>query len=292
MKLDKKMTKGDRGPVGPQGPIGPAGASGAAGPTGANGANGAAGLPYDIGNGEPALEYTQTTAIGQRYLDGVSGKVWQRIVFGTEFGPDTLVLAGNLTWKTVATLKGPQGPNRLNQNTIIDLDEYISDAGNAKRMRFENQVTRFQGQIHARENVETANDNANLKGVVVGYNANLEKSEVLLYSETFEIAAIGVDPFDSLAKKYVRLMGVVAATNSALDVQVLKDNIRHTLAQFIGVRLVTKFNGNGIELPVLITADILAIPSPTEGQMLYNGTLQTPCFYNGTSWQKVTSTAM
>lgn len=40
------------------------------------------------------------------------------------------------------------------------------------------------------------------------------------------------------------------------------------------------------------TAEINAISSPANGLQVYNTDLNTICFYNGTSWQKVTSTAM
>ena len=40
------------------------------------------------------------------------------------------------------------------------------------------------------------------------------------------------------------------------------------------------------------TAEILSIGTPTAGEMYYNTTLNTIVFYNGTSWQKVTTTAM
>lgn len=40
------------------------------------------------------------------------------------------------------------------------------------------------------------------------------------------------------------------------------------------------------------TTEINAIASPVEGEQYYNTTLHTICFYNGTNWQKVTSTNM
>jgi hypothetical protein len=44
--------------------------------------------------------------------------------------------------------------------------------------------------------------------------------------------------------------------------------------------------------PRMTTAQINAISSSAEGLQAYNTDLHTICFYNGTSWQKVTSTAM
>ena len=48
----------------------------------------------------------------------------------------------------------------------------------------------------------------------------------------------------------------------------------------------------GVLLPRMTTTQVNAISSPAEGLTVYNTTLNTLCFYNGTSWQKVTSTAM
>ena len=48
------------------------------------------------------------------------------------------------------------------------------------------------------------------------------------------------------------------------------------------------FNNNeGVALPRLTTTQINAISSPAQGLMAYNTTLNTICFYNGSSWQKV-----
>ena len=53
------------------------------------------------------------------------------------------------------------------------------------------------------------------------------------------------------------------------------------------------FNNNeGVALPRLTTTQINAISSPTQGLMAYNTTLNTICFYNGSSWQKVSHASM
>ena len=48
----------------------------------------------------------------------------------------------------------------------------------------------------------------------------------------------------------------------------------------------------GVLLPRMSTTQINAISSPAEGLTVYNTVLSTLCFFNGVSWQKVTSTAM
>ena len=51
-------------------------------------------------------------------------------------------------------------------------------------------------------------------------------------------------------------------------------------------------NSEGVALPRLTTAQINAISSPAQGLMAYNTTLNTICFYNGSSWQKVSHANM
>ena len=46
-------------------------------------------------------------------------------------------------------------------------------------------------------------------------------------------------------------------------------------------------NDEGVALPRLTTTEINAISLPAQGLMAYNTTLNTICFYNGSSWQKV-----
>ena len=48
----------------------------------------------------------------------------------------------------------------------------------------------------------------------------------------------------------------------------------------------------GVLLPRMTTTQVNAISSPADGLTVYNTTLNTLCFYNGTSWQKVTSANM
>ena len=51
-------------------------------------------------------------------------------------------------------------------------------------------------------------------------------------------------------------------------------------------------NDEGIVLPRLTTTEINAISLPNTGLTVYNTTLNTLCFYNGSSWQKVSHTNM
>ena len=49
---------------------------------------------------------------------------------------------------------------------------------------------------------------------------------------------------------------------------------------------------NGVLLPRMSTAQVNAIPSPLNGLTVYNTTLNTLCFFNGSSWQKVSHANM
>ena len=49
---------------------------------------------------------------------------------------------------------------------------------------------------------------------------------------------------------------------------------------------------DGVLLPRMTTTQVNAISSPENGLTVYNTTLNTLCFYNGSSWQKVTSANM
>ena len=51
-------------------------------------------------------------------------------------------------------------------------------------------------------------------------------------------------------------------------------------------------NGKGVVLPNKTTTEINAISSPDKGAMVYNTTLNTICFYNGSVWQKVSHANM
>jgi len=65
------------------------------------------------------------------------------------------------------------------------------------------------------------------------------------------------------------------------------------IADVASVNAAVKFeNGKGVVLPNKTTTEINAINSPDEGAMVYNTTLNTICFYNGSAWQKVSHTAM
>jgi hypothetical protein len=48
----------------------------------------------------------------------------------------------------------------------------------------------------------------------------------------------------------------------------------------------------GFLMPRMTQAQILAIATPANGLMAYNTDLNTPCFYNGTAWQKISHAAM
>ena len=42
----------------------------------------------------------------------------------------------------------------------------------------------------------------------------------------------------------------------------------------------------------LTTAEILAIPAPKAGMLVYNTTLQAPCFFDSINWHKISHSVM
>jgi hypothetical protein len=120
-----KPTTGTQGPAGQAGPAGPAG------PAGTNGAK------LLNGNGEPSNDLSGTTIIGDYYLDSNNGNLWQRQAYTGSAGPTTLINPGNVQWERVANLKGPAGLSRLDENTIIELNQDIkSETDNVPRFKF------------------------------------------------------------------------------------------------------------------------------------------------------------
>ena len=49
---------------------------------------------------------------------------------------------------------------------------------------------------------------------------------------------------------------------------------------------------NGVLLPRMTTTQVNAISSPSTGLTVYNTTLNTLCFYNGSAWQKLNHATM
>jgi hypothetical protein len=47
-----------------------------------------------------------------------------------------------------------------------------------------------------------------------------------------------------------------------------------------------------VQLPTMTTTEINLVSGPTDGQVIYNTTLNQICFYNGSSWRAVTDSAM
>jgi hypothetical protein len=76
----------------------------------------------------------------------------------------------------------------------------------------------------------------------------------------------------------VRVDGLLAVGTSAANNASAQVQFDSTTKGFLG--------------PRMTTAQINAVASPAEGLQIYNLDLHTICFYNGTSWQKVTSSAM
>ncbi|WP_428658141.1 hypothetical protein [Runella sp.] len=61
------------------------------------------------GAGDPSNALTASTIINDYYLDTTSGNLWQRETYTGTITATTIVLAGNVQWKKLASLKGATG---------------------------------------------------------------------------------------------------------------------------------------------------------------------------------------
>ena len=108
--------------------------------------------------------------------------------------------------------------------------------------------------------------------VTIDHNLNIQASGVIQMGGTEVISATRVIRASSgLFSDKVGIGTTSPSTNAFLD-----------------VTSTTK----GVLLPRMTTTQVNAISSPENGLTVYNTTLNTLCFYNGTSWQKVTSANM
>ena len=60
----------------------------------------------------------------------------------------------------------------------------------------------------------------------------------------------------------------------------------------MGVQSFVNSNTGIVYLQQFTTAEILAIPFPKTGMLVYNTTLQCPCFYDSVNWHKISHSVM
>lgn len=104
-------------------------------------------------------------------------------------------------------------------------------------------------------------------------------------SSTTALSSLGVD--------FINASG---ATGVSLRAGIQTGNVGELFIPDVGVTpktiALTDDISNKSQISNKTTTEINAIVSPIEGEQYYNTTLHTICFYNGTNWQKATSTNM
>ncbi len=396
------------------------------GEPGAPGLNGLNGSKILNGAGDPDNWLTALTIINDYYIDTVAGAMWQREAATMDFTPTIIDLPGGVRWRRVAILKGPAGLQRLDENTIIELNQDIkSETDNVPRMKFKStgltayqrlfiqelvnsfsefimsaydgvaekqlfrlkarnddgdSIIEFHGNNMSAEhkfaqydgvgrlfsiygsalrvpNQTTAEISANSQaqnapGALV-YDTTTGTLKISTGSSFIEVllnsARLVLGGTDNLTDKLqvtgnimlngdlkvssdaarnlgaaglgflnVHVRNVVSNSNLTLSttntgstaqiivgagvaIQVFNSfsfgrrvQIQNAgaYADIPSARLAVNSTTEGFLCPRLTTAQINAIVAPANGLQVYNTDLSTICFYNGTSWQKVTSTAM
>ena len=251
------------------------GGTGPAGPTGATGPAGTS-VKFLNGAGDPDNDLTENSTVSDYYLNNTTGNLWQRVVYTGSAGPTTLILAGNVQWEKVATLKGPAGVNglqRIDENTKIELSQYITDDGNVKRMYFENGVTRLQGRIFAREDIEKDPADPELKGVSIGAADNGSLMQVIMKSggQGSEIFTTSLDPDDEEIKDTIKLLFLIDEGYTLYETYALTPNGFEKVHEYSGAYQMHRFNGKGVVFPSMNTIQMNAIEAGTvPGTVAYN----------------------
>ncbi len=276
MKLQQQAPKENDGTPGPQGAQGPAGPQG---PAGANGQD----APIILnGAGDPDNDLTPLSVLGQYYLDSVSGNLWQREATTGDFTPTIIDLPGGVRWRRVAILKGPAGVagpaganglQRIDENTKVELNQYVTDDANVKRMYFEDGVSRFQGRIFAREDIEKLPTDPELKGVSIGVADDGSKAQVIMKSggQGSEIVGTSLDPDDEEIKDLIKLQFLFDAGFTLYETYALTPNGFEKVHEYVGAIQMHRFNGKGIIFPAMNTIQMNAIQAATvPGTVAYN----------------------
>jgi len=167
---------------------------------------------------------------------------------------------------------GTTSPGRkLEVSGDVGIDNYIYHNGDDSRIGFEgNDAIRMYTansvrlQINSSGNVGIGTTNPGAKLSVNG-NVKIEGTNSLLFGGSATIPNWEVKP-----------------SGSDLVINDTGSNVGSVLFN----------NDKGVALPRLTTTQINAISSPIQGLMAYNTTLNTICFYNGSSWQKVSHANM
>jgi hypothetical protein len=126
----------------------------------------------------------------------------------------------------------------------------------------------------------TIGGNTNVTGsnsVIIGYGSTVTGNNSGAFGPGVVVSGDNLIKIGNSSHS-VRVDGLLAVGTSAANNASAQVQFDSTTKGFLG--------------PRMTTAQINAVASPAEGLQIYNLDLHTICFYNGTSWQKVTSSAM
>lgn len=280
---------------------------------GAQGSPGAAGTPGTkilIGNSGPFIGLTAQTSVGDNYLNSIDGKWWQRFQLGSvPLDGEYVTFTGNVVWKVVARLIA--NSERIVIDVTDDLNSKLQvssinlstlgfalKAGGVNRLSFPSSGDALYRTLSQRNHIFVFDTKE-----LLAIGNSIGKTQLILRKDTKEIelafdTEIGVPASDAARSFTLRRdtdgrIFRLFDWNGATYFNWLSFNTNNNKASIAETFRVDR-NNRTIELPMKSTAEINAIPAGelVAGQTCYNTTLNTICFYNGTSWQKVTSTAM
>lgn len=208
------------------------------------------------------------TKVGEEVLTSISTGV-MNVAFGRKAGFSLNSGTGNSFIGAGAGYSN----KTANYNTIIGNDSgYLNEIGSQNTLIGANSGTTLNGGVNnlllgynTGNQITTGNHNTLIGSNITGLTSGLSNAVIIADGEGNK--RIYVDSSGNTG-----LGNVSPNSNAILDL--------------------TNSNNRGLILPKLTTTQINAILTPISGLTVYNTTLNLICFYNGSSWQRITSATM